>query len=143
MAKAPELAPAPAKDAPKLVPAEEKNDSGSVVVNDVAPPKKTKPVHPADAATNAIERENHERAVAAQQNIPLPPKEEAEEDELRKLALARNERLKERSPVDDADRANRRPANWSVTDIGGGNIEAFNRVTGATYEGPRSGFMKK
>ena len=117
------------------------NKPGSTVV--VAPaPKTAKPVHPADQETFEVEQENHNRALASVENTPLPTKSVTEEDEHRARALAYNEQIRGRSVLPNENQLNARPGNWSIKDSGGGDISATNYVTGATYEGPRSGFLK-
>lgn len=121
----------------------EPNISGSEVVSLAPVEKEAKPVHPADADMNAIERENHQRAKDLANNVPLSGKSAEDEKEQRAFAQARMDKLKTAAPLSNADELEARPSSWSIVNNGGGNITATNRYTGKVYEGPIANFLKK
>ena len=99
---------------------------------------------PAERDTDvlAAEQRDHQRTVAQALGIPNEMTE-GDEDELRKVAQARAEKLKSEATKPDPTSANNAPANWSIVPTSETDVRATNRITGEVYKGPAKNFLIK
>lgn len=95
-----------------------------------------------DTDVLAAEQRDHQRTMAQALGIPIEMTEE-DEDELRKVAQDRAEKLKSEATKPDPTSANNAPANWSIVPISETDVRATNRITGEVYEGPAKDFLTK
>jgi len=91
-----------------------------------------------------LEQLDHQRTL--RQALGQVVLEAEDEAEMREIAEKNVEALKARRKdhsADDKEQIESMPSTWSITAGSGKTIKAVNRITGATFEGPASDFLKR